>query len=257
MIFLTMTVFISYCCAVSASGAGCSWYCRRAPGNLRPGCPPEFSFIENENALWIDPTVTDSDEDKVAYLTFDAGYENGNVRKILDILDEKQVRGSFFILIHLIEKEPELIRQMTDGGHLVCNHTAHHKDMSKITDKKKFAEELTLLESAYRDLTGKQLAYFYRPPEGRFSRENLKLASSLGYTTVFWSFAYADWDNNAQISPEDAKRKILSNVHNGAILLLHPTSAVNAAILGDVIDEMKKEGYRFETLDHIGLPAEN
>lgn len=251
-----LTVLLPLAILRGSAQQTCSWYCMREKNNRRPSCPPEFAYAENENFLWIDPTVTDTAGEKVAYLTFDAGYENGNVAKILDILDEKGVKGSFFILINLIDREPELVRRMTESGQLVCNHTAHHKDMSKITDRKKFNAELNALADAYRTLTGRQIAYFYRPPEGKFSGENLRMASDLGYTTVLWSFAYADWDNTAQADPEAAKEKILANIHNGCILLLHPTSETNVRILGTVIDEMKKDGYRFETLDKIGLSPE-
>lgn len=257
VIALSMAVVLSYLSVTTSAANACSWYCRREKDHRRPSCPTEFRFVEEENCVWIDPTVSDGDEEKVVYLTFDAGYENGNVAKILDVLREKDVRGTFFILLNLIDREPELVRRMHEEGHLIGNHTAHHKDMSKITDKAKFASEINQLADAYRNLTGAQIGYYYRPPEGRFTRENLRMVSDLGYTTVLWSFAYADWDNSAQASPEEARAKILDNVHNGAILLLHPTSETNAKILGGVIDTLREEGYRFETVDKIGLPGEN
>ena len=140
---------------------------------------------------------------------------------------------------------------MQSEGHLVCNHTAHHKDMSKISDIEEFSRELSTMELSYKELTGSELARFYRPPEGKFSEANLKFASDLGYKTVFWSFAYADWDNQQQPSKEYAIKKILDNVHNGAVILLHPTSATNAEILETIIDEMRKNGYEFGTLENL------
>ena len=123
--------------------------------------------------------------------------------------------------------------------------------MSKITDFEKFSLELQKLNESYKELTGENLKTYYRPPEGRFSLQNLSFASACGYKTVFWSFAYADWDNAKQPSAEFAKKKILDNVHNGCVMLLHPTSAVNAQILGEVIDIMRSEGYEFGTLDDL------
>ena len=123
--------------------------------------------------------------------------------------------------------------------------------MSSVSDKEAFAAELSGLEQVCREYTGLEVAHFYRPPEGRFSEQNLKAASELGYKTIFWSFAYADWDNNKQPSPDHAKKLILDNIHNGAILLLHPTSATNAQILPEVIDTLRQQGYRFGTLEEM------
>lgn len=228
-----------------------SWYCCRNKDNLQPRLPAEFSAINDYSAIWLNTNRKDQDEKKVAYLTFDAGYENGNVEKILDVLKEKGVTGAFFVLINLIESNPDLVLRMKNEGHFVCNHTAFHKDMSKITDKEEFMLELQTLNESYKKLSGIDLKPYYRPPEGKFSLQNLSFAESMGYKTVFWSFAYADWDNTQQPSAEYAKKKILDNVHNGCIILLHPTSSVNAKILGEVIDVMRSEGYEFGTLDDL------
>ena len=228
-----------------------SWYCARNKDNLQPRLPAEFSAVTDYSAIWMNTNRKDHENKKVAYLTFDAGYENGNVEKILNVLKEKEATGAFFILINLIESNPELVLRMKNDGHYVCNHTAYHKDMSKITNVEEFNRELQTLNDSYKKLTGEDLKPYYRPPEGRFSLQNLTYASSLGYKTVFWSFAYADWDNANQPSADYAKKKILDNVHNGCVLLLHPTSAVNAEILGDVIDKMRSEGYEFGTLDDL------
>jgi peptidoglycan-N-acetylmuramic acid deacetylase len=191
--------------------------------------------------------------EKIAYLTFDAGYENGNVEKILDTLKEKGVVGAFFILKNLIDRNPDLVKRMCTEGHFVCNHTASHRDVSKFKSKDELSVELNVLNEKYKNLTGEDLKKYFRPPEGRFSKESLKFAEELGYKTVFWSFAYADWDNAKQPTPEYAKKKIYDNIHNGCVLLLHPTSSVNAEILGEVIDHMRNEGYTFGTLDDLSL----
>ena len=123
--------------------------------------------------------------------------------------------------------------------------------MSRITEQSTFKAELEKLEIIYKDATGREMAKIYRPPEGRFSELNLKHATELGYKTVFWSFAYADWDNNNQMSGDEALGRILDGVHNGAIILLHPTSETNADIMSELIRKLKGQGYRFETLDKL------
>ncbi len=252
--FILTIVFLAI--PITASENQYSWYCKRNTNNLQPILPSEFSLVNQYDVLWLNNQRDNKDPKKVAYLTFDAGYENGNISKILDVLKEKGVTGAFFILENLIDSNPEIVLRMEREGHLVCNHTSHHKDMSKITDQIVFSKELSELEDAYKELTGKNISKYYRPPEGRFSEQNLQDAGVLGYKTVFWSFAYADWDNTKQPSEEYARKKILENMHNGAIVLLHPTSDTNARILGTIIDEMRKNGYDFGTLDELSKEME-
>lgn len=222
-----------------------SWYCIRMKDHARPPLPTELEFIKENDGFYI------GKDEKVIYLTFDAGYENGNVERILDTLKEENVTGAFFILSNLVEKNPELIKRMANEGHLICNHTSKHPDTSKISDIESFQNELKALEDLCSDKTGISIAKYFRPPEGKFNERTLKFAKELGYKTVFWSFAYADWDNNTQMSAEKAKEKIMSNIHHGAVLLLHPTSKTNADILGDIIAELKQQGYRFGTLEEL------
>lgn len=192
-------------------------------------------------------------EDKVIYLTFDAGYENGNVAVILDALKKHNATGAFFILPGLIKYNPEIVMRMADEGHTVCNHSTHHKDVSGISTAEALRAELSGVEEQYKELTGREMAKYFRPPEGSFSEQTLALCAELGYRTVFWSFAYADWDNNSQMSPEKAKEKLLAGLHPGEVLLLHPTSATNAAIMDDLLTEIEKRGYRFGTLDELTM----
>ena len=145
----------------------------------------------------------------------------------------------------------DLIQRMADEGHLICNHTASHHDMSAVNNKEDFAAELEALEKVCKDIANVDVAKYYRPPEGRFSEQNLIWANELGYKTVLWSYGYMDWDNNAQPSTKASYEKVLSGTHNGEVLLLHPTSATNAAILGDLIDTWKNDGFRFGTLDEL------
>lgn len=236
---------------VSAKDTCMSWYCARNKEHKQPLADVALRVVEKYDGYYIDHRHGDAAEEKVIYLTFDAGYENGNIEKILDVMKEEEVIGAFFVLKNLILKNGDLITRMIDEGHLVCNHTASHKDMTKCTSLEEFKAELDCLEEVYFEATGQKLAPYYRPPEGKFNEASLQYAKALGYKTVFWSFAYADWDNARQMAPGEAKQKILSHVHNGEILLLHPTSATNAAILKDVICELKKEGYRFGSLDEL------
>ena len=189
--------------------------------------------------------------EKVLYLTFDAGYENGCTAKILDTLKEKQVPAAFFLVGNYIQRSPDLVRRMAEEGHIVGNHTMHHYDMSKLSDKAAFSKELTDLETLYRETVGRELPKFYRPPQGIYSEENLKMAQELGYKTVFWSLAYVDWNNDAQPTKEAAFAKLLPRTHNGAVVLLHSTSKTNAEILGELIDKWKDMGYRFGTLEEL------
>ena len=229
-----------------SEGASMRWYVKRNAKHETPELPPEFSRLSEFDGFYVGQGC----DGKVVYLTFDAGYENGNVAKILDTLKEKNVPGAFFILSHFLEANPPLVERMLNEGHLVCNHTARHHDMARASDAK-MKRELTDLETLFQERTGRQIAKYYRPPEGSFRWDNLAVAKELGYATVFWSFAYADWDNRKQPSPEAALKKIEDNLHPGAVLLLHPTSETNAKILPKLIDNLKNEGYRFGTLEEL------
>ena len=189
--------------------------------------------------------------EKVLYLTFDAGYENGCTAEILDILKEQEVQAAFFLVGNYIEKNADLVRRMVQEGLTVGNHTMLHYDMSRLSDKAAFQKELTDLEALYRDTVGSQMPKFYRPPQGLYSEENLAMAKELGYQTVFWSLAYVDWNNDSQPSREQALSKLLPRTHNGAVILLHSTSRTNAQILGELIEHWKAEGYRFAPVEEL------
>ena len=189
--------------------------------------------------------------EKVLYLTFDAGYENGCTEKILDTLKKHQVSAAFFLVGNYIQRNADLVRRMVEEGHTVGNHTMHHYDMSKISDKETFAKELRDLEALYKETTGQELPKYYRPPQGIYSEENLKMAQELGYKTVFWSLAYVDWNNDAQPTAGEAFAKLLPRTHSGAVVLLHSTSKTNAEILDELLTKWEEEGYHFGTLDEL------
>ncbi|MBQ8351014.1 MAG: polysaccharide deacetylase family protein [Clostridia bacterium] len=251
LVLLLSPVMLQHvCAAASNTGKAYHWYVKRNNEHKQPLADRQQAFFEKYDAYYIDKKHGDTAEDKVIYLTFDAGYENGNVVKILDVLRKEEVPAAFFVLKNILLNERSLVERMINEGHLVCNHTKNHKDMS-CSSREEFSAELNGLADIYREQTGKDMPRYYRPPEGKYSEDNLKYAQELGYKTIFWSFAYADWDNDKQPSAEEAKKKIIDNMHNGAVLLLHPTSATNAAILGDLIQQWKAEGYRFGTLDEL------
>ena len=193
--------------------------------------------------------------EKTIYLTFDAGYSTENVEKILDVLKEEDVKAAFFILPAIYKYTPHVALRMIEDGHLICNHTTTHANVSNLSFGE-FEKEIKTVEKEFETQTGCQMAKFFRPPEGAFSENTLDYCQKLGYKCVFWSFAYADWDNNAQKEPSWAKDKILSTAHSGEVMLLHPNSKTNADILSDVIKELKSQGYTFETLEHLSKSKE-
>ena len=244
IIVMTILIFYTVTTAIAISGHGYSWYYKPSNDGKQPEIISEAShFIDKYNTVYMG-----SPDEKCIYLTFDAGYENGNVEKILDTLKEKNVKAAFFVLPLLSKQNKDLLVRMKEEGHLVCNHTKSHRDMSAVTDLDVFKSELIDAETIFKEATGYDMDKFYRPPEGKFSEMNLKWADELGYTTVFWSLAYADWDNNKQMNPQKALDLISSRTHNGCVALLHPTSATNSTILGDYIDRMRSQGYEFLSL---------
>lgn len=235
---------------IAAAPTEFHWYCKRNKEHKQALCDPSMRFVEDYGGYYIDHRHGDDSAEKVVYLTFDAGYENGNVEKILDTLKETGTPGAFFILSHFARANADLVGRMQSEGHLVCNHTASHRNLSGASVEN-VEKELKTLESVCMEATGVPVAKYFRPPEGSFSKEMMEHVQTLGYKTVFWSLAYADWDNDRQMSPDAALKLILDNMHNGAVLLLHPTSATNAAILGKLIDTLRADGYRFGTLEEL------
>ena len=208
--------------------------------------PASQEELSRYNAAYIGDT-----QEKVIYLTFDAGYENGCTEKILDILKEHDAPAAFFLVGNYIEKNADLVRRMVEEGHIVGNHTMHHPDMSKLSREADFSKELTDLEALFQDITGKQMPKYYRPPQGTYSKENLSMAKKLGYRTVFWSLAYVDWNNNDQPTDEEAFAKLLPRIHDGAVVLLHSTSETNARILDKLLTQWEEMGYTFESIDKL------
>lgn len=217
------------------------------------GSPPVANatgeYLKQFNAYYIGDTGS---KEKPIYLTFDAGYENGYTEKILDVLKEEKVPAAFFVVGNFIEENPELTKRMAAEGHIVGNHTMHHPDMSAIADEAGFRKEMSELEEAYKKAVGQEMLKFYRPPQGKYSESNLKMADNMGYTTVFWSLAYVDWLQDSQPTKEDALDILNRRIHPGAIVLLHSTSKTNAEILQELIQGWKAEGYTFKPVSELG-----
>lgn len=190
-------------------------------------------------------------KEKVIYLTFDAGYENGNTDAILDALKKHQAPATFFLVGNYIETSPDLVKRMVAEGHTVGNHTCHHPNMSQISTKEAFEKELKDLEALYEKTTGQPMTKFYRPPQGKYSETNLQMAKDMGYRTFFWSLAYVDWYENDQPTREEAFEKLLGRIHPGAIVLLHSTSKTNGEILDELLTKWEEMGYHFDSLSNL------
>jgi peptidoglycan-N-acetylmuramic acid deacetylase len=192
-----------------------------------------------------------SSDEKKLYLTFDCGYENGNTEAILDALKKHNVSATFFVVGHYLESAPDMVKRMVSEGHTVGNHTYHHPDMSSISDVNSFKEELESVRELYKELIGEEMPMYYRPPQGKYSVENLEMAKELGYSTFFWSLAYVDWNVDDQPTHEEALGKLTKRVHSGAVVLLHVTSKTNGEILDELLTKWEEMGYTFGTLDEL------
>ena len=225
------------------------WYCVRS-GKRQPSVTREERLVTSYGGITVDRSVNDSSDKRVIYLTFDAGYENGNTERIVDAMNERGVKGAFFLLSNFVLKNRDLTRKIADSGHTVCNHTSKHENISDYS-KEMISECLGRLEAIYKECTGRSMTKFFRFPEGKYSESALGNLRELGYTPVFWSFAYEDWNNEKQPTEEAAMKKILDNTHNGAVFLFHPTSETNARIFPRLLDAWRDMGYTFGTLDEI------
>lgn len=212
------------------------------------GEPPVANASAEELAVY-DAYYAKITEEKVLYLTFDAGYENGHMLAILDALKKHQAPATFFVVGNFLKDNPDLISRMVNEGHTVGNHTYSHPDMSKISTLENFSKELSENEKLYEKITGQPMTKYYRPPQGKYSEANLQMAKELGYKTFFWSLAYVDWYEDQQPSHEEAFDKLLGRIHPGAIVLLHSTSATNAQILDELLTKWEAMGYVFKSLD--------
>ena len=230
----------------SASAQSASWGLSFQEEGKRPAGNATIDDLKQYNAYY----ASDTDE-KILYLTFDAGYENGNTPAILEALKKHQAPAVFFAVGNFIKDNPDLIKRMITEGHIVGNHTMTHPDMSQISSMESFQKELEGVEELYTSVTGEPMTKFYRPPRGVYSTENLSMAKELGYSTFFWSLAYVDWIQDQQPSKEEAFQKLIPRIHPGAIVLLHNTSSTNAAILDELLTRWEEMGYQFHSIKEL------
>ena len=222
-----------------------AWGLHFSQNGQPPSAPESQSQLQQFNAFYLGDT-----EEKVLYLTFDAGYENGCTASILDTLKKHDVKATFFLVGHYLQTQPDLVRRMVHDGHTVGNHTMHHKDVQTLSPAE-FEKELTDFSQLYSQVTGAELTKVYRPPQGHYNAKTLEIARDMGYKTVFWSLAYNDWDNQKQPDSRAAIEKLLSRTHDGAIILLHSTSKTNEKILDTLLTRWKEMGYRFATAESL------
>ncbi len=246
LISLVLPTVIS---ATDGETVECAWYIKRN-GKKQPALDSQQSIINDYGGYYIDTKCSDSSAEKVIYLTFDLGYSNEYVKSILNTLNSESVPAAFFILDNIVLKNSDLLTDMVNSGHLICNHTKNHKNLSMASEEE-IRKNITDLEKLYREKTGMELSRYFRFPEGKYSEHALKCVQALGYKTIFWSFAYEDWNEDKQPSERRAIKKVLDNTHNGAVILLHPTSSTNAKILPELIKAWKAMGYTFGTLDEL------
>ncbi len=218
-----------------------SWWFRRNSDHLPPSAQMDIN-ISQYDAYYLGDT-----QHKVIYLTFDEGYENGYTPQILDILKENNVKAAFFVTKDYIERNPEIIKRMVDECHIVGNHSVTHSDIPDLSDEQ-IKSELDDCAAYFKEVTGVEMPRFFRPPAGVYSIRSLEKTQEAGYKTIFWSFAYKDWETDNQPGKEEAYNMVMNNYHNGSIMLLHAVSQSNTEALDDMLKSLKQEGYTFLSL---------
>ena len=222
-----------------------SWGIKRNKNHAQPDVGnSNKEILENNGGICLG-----NNETKYIYLTFDSGYEAGYTEKILETLNNNEVKATFFITSHYLNTASDLVERMIDEGHIVGNHTVNHKSMPSITNEE-IEKEIMQLHQALYEKFNYEMKYI-RPPKGEFNERTLKKCEQLGYKTVMWSFAYCDWDEKKQPTIEEAQKMILDNLHNGEIMLLHSNSKTNSEVLDTIIKEAKNQGYEFKSLEEF------
>ncbi|MCA0971909.1 delta-lactam-biosynthetic de-N-acetylase [Halobacillus litoralis] len=241
-----VTIFIclmAICLPAAASAEG--WGYKKSTDGEVPDVGRYGPMIEQYDGFYVDDSG-----DKTVYLTFDNGYEQGYTGQVLDVLKEKQVPAAFFITGHYIESAPDLVKRMADEGHLIGNHSWSHPDFTKVS-KQEMKKELDRVDEAVQKLTKQETMSFVRPPRGTFNEQTMEWAKEFGYTHAFWSVAFKDWETDKQKGWEYAYHSVMDQIHPGAVVLLHSVSQDNAEALSQMIDELRKRGYQFGTLNDL------
>jgi len=221
------------------------WGLKRNSSHQQPEMSSSTSkLLARYGAYWVGKP-----DDKVVYLTFDEGYENGYTPRILDTLKANDVKAAFFVTGHYLKSQPGLVRRMVEEGHIVGNHTDTHPSLPDVTDEQ-IKKELQVVEESYAGITGKKDMKYLRPPMGEYSERTLALTRELGYHNIFWSMAFVDWVPMPG-GPEEAYQSVMDNLHNGALILLHAVSKDNTEALDRILKDIKAQGYTFKTLDDL------
>ncbi|MDD3652915.1 MAG: delta-lactam-biosynthetic de-N-acetylase [Desulfotomaculaceae bacterium] len=221
------------------------WGLKRNSKHLQPEMPASIGMeLSKYGAYWVG-----SPDQKIVYLTFDNGYENGFTDDILDALKANSVKAAFFVTGHYLNSQPELIKRMVNEGHLVCNHTDTHPSLPDISDEK-IIKELQAVEQDFERITGIKGMKYLRPPKGEYSERTLAVTKELGYYNIFWSLAMVDWVPMPGGSQE-AYQSVMDNLHNGAVILLHAVSKDNAEVMDRILKDIEAQGYSFKTLDDL------
>ncbi|MBB6675515.1 delta-lactam-biosynthetic de-N-acetylase [Cohnella nanjingensis] len=253
VMLLTILAWLS-CSAVPAFAQGAEPYhfgFKKSKNGQLPSIAEEgfMSVVQKHQAIFLGDTAK-----KELYLTFDNGYENGFTADILNLLKEKRVPAAFFVTGHYVQDQPELVKRMAGEGHIVGNHSWSHPDMTQLSAGQ-IKDELEKVRLAVARVTGRQEMPFVRPPRGIFGDRMLGACRELGYTNVFWSVAYKDWDVKQQKGMDFAYNSVMSQLHPGAVILLHSVSSDNARALGKIIDAARQQGYEFKSLHQMTVKS--
>ncbi|QTM98337.1 delta-lactam-biosynthetic de-N-acetylase [Sediminibacillus dalangtanensis] len=244
-VMLALLLFWAVAMPTGNQAEGYGWGYKKNSNHQPPEVGKYDTILEDNGGYYLDKSG-----EKVIYLTFDNGYEQGYTDKILDVLKKKDVPAAFFVTGHYVDSSPELVKRMVDEGHIVGNHSYHHPDFTKLS-KKKMKEELDKLQSAVAKISDQKTMQYVRPPKGTFTEQSIKWANELGYIHMFWSLAFVDWNTNSQKGWQSAYQQVIDQVHPGAVILLHTVSEDNAEALEYMIDDMRKQGYTFKSLDDL------
>lgn len=224
-----------------------AWWFMKNKNHEQPSAQEDIDLTKYD-AWYIDRNLKGNE--KSVYLTFDCGYENGFTAGILDVLKKHNAPAAFFLCKHFIKDQPDLVKRMKKEGHIVGNHTSNHICMPE-SSSRDIREEITSCANYMKEATGYEMDPFFRPPKGEYSERTLKITKDLGYTTIFWSLAYPDYDTANQPGKDYVIEQFSTFIHPGAIPLLHNVSESNAQALDIVLTNLKKYGYTLESLDHL------
>ncbi len=239
-ILLSVLMFV-----IPINSSSFGWGFKKNDNHEQPYIGTYQKEIEDTNSYYVGDKDT-----KQVFLTFDAGYDNGNMIKILDVLSEKDIIATFFITGDFLERFSDLVIEMSNRGHIIGNHTWSHSNIS-LLGKNQIYDEIQKVENKYKELTGKTIDKYFRPPAGVFNNKSLKIIKSIGYSTIFWSVAYKDWETNNQGNIDKAVNSVIENLHNGAIILLHTVSSDNVIALPKIIDEIRNQGYEINSINNL------